>query len=519
MSNGGAKAPMWKINDSLEWQLSPALDATTLALPIFTIVLADFGERNISYCYWKSTRRVRSALAGEQDLDILVARQDQHRAETVILARGFKLFPAVANRDHPSLLSFLGYDESASRLVHLHLHIRLIVGEPLLKNYRLPWEDLVLASAVRHPALPIRVLDPATEALLLAVRGCLELSRLDPVTLRNWRAVTCKFTLDRVDVASRVDRGALRDLAATLLGDDLAAMVVAAVCGEEHFERQRRFRRRMTRQLAVYRTYNGFEARLRAAWRALLWAAGKLNRHVFHLPRPWSRRAPGGGCVAAIVGVDGSGKTTVTAAIREWLGSEIDVVPIYFGTGAGRPSLLLRPFKLLLPLMTHVLKTKPKGASHGTVSDRPPGRIYSVLMMGWATIVAHEKRGKLVSARRGADRGMVVVTDRFPQDEIAGFNDGPLLTRLTNVPRWLRRFEAATYALARRLPPDLVIKLDVVPETAAKREPDMDPGVIGRRIEDLRRLTFASGRVITIDGEQPLKDVIRAVKREIWHLL
>jgi thymidylate kinase len=219
------------------------------------------------------------------------------------------------------------------------------------------------------------------------------------------------------------------------------------------------------------------------------------------------------------VGVDGSGKTTVTAAIREWLSSEVDILPIYFGTGAGRPSLLLRPFKLLLPLMTRILKTKPRGASHGNISDRPPGRMYSALLMGWATIVAHEKRGKLVSARRGADRGMVVVTDRFPQDEIAGFNDGPLLDRLSNVPRWLRRFETATYQLARRLPPDLVIKLDVVPETAAKREPDMDPGVIAHRIEDLRRLTFATARVITIDGEQPLKDVIRAVKREIWHLL
>lgn len=223
--------------------------------------------------------------------------------------------------------------------------------------------------------------------------------------------------------------------------------------------------------------------------------------------------------MVAIVGVDGSGKSTVTTAIREWLGAEIDVVPLYFGTGNGRPSLLLRPFKLMVPLIQRLIKVKPKGASHGKISNHAPGPLYSALMMLWAAIVAHEKRGKLLAARRGADRGLIVLTDRYPQDEIVEFNDGPLLSRLSSVPNWLRRFEASAYALSRRLRPDLVIKLDVLPETAARREPDMDPALISRRVADLRRLTFRGARAITVDAEQPLKDVIRAVKREIWRLL
>jgi thymidylate kinase len=114
---------------------------------------------------------------------------------------------------------------------------------------------------------------------------------------------------------------------------------------------------------------------------------------------------------------------------------------------------------------------------------------------------------------------LIVLTDRYPQDEIVEFNDGPLLNRLGSVPNWLRRFEASAYALSRRLRPDLVIKLDVSPETAAQREPDMDPALISRRIADFRRLTFRGARVTTINAEQPLKDVIRAVKCEIWRLL
>lgn len=501
------------------WSTPPEPCAGMLMLPIIATLLTDFSQQNVSYSYWKSLRRLYSVLTAERDLDLLVAAHDLHRAEAILLARDFKLFPSIANRDHPSLLSFLGYDDSSGRLVHVHLHIRLVVGQQLLKEYHLPWEDVLLARATSHSVVPIRTLDATTEALMLAVRGGLELTRLDPVMLRTWDATTRKFAMDRIHVASRVDPTALRELATALLNEELGGMVVDVINADRPLERQRRFRRLLARHLAIYRAYNRFEARLRIALRTVPWLVGNVNRHVLHLPRPWSRRAPGGGRVVAIVGVDGSGKSTVTTAIREWLGAEIDVVPLYFGTGDGRPSLLLRPFKMMVPLIQRLIKTKPKGASHGKISNRAPGPLYSALLMVWAVMVAHEKRGKLLAAQRGADRGLIVLTDRYPQDEIVEFNDGPLLNRLSSVPNWLRRFEASTYALSRRLRPDLVIKLEVRPETAARREPDMDPVLIGRRIADLRRLTFRGARVVTVDAETPLKDVIRAVKREIWRLL
>ena len=519
LSKRADNATMPAVDSHPIWSIPRAPDAGMLMLPIIETLLTDFSQQNICYCYWKSGRRLYSVLTAERDLDLLIAAHDLHRAEAILLARDFKLFPSIANRDHPSLLSFLGYDESSGRLVHVHLHIRLVIGQQLLKEYHLPWEDVLLARAVSHSLVPIRMLDATTEALMLAVRGGLELTRLDPVTLSTWDATTRKFAMDRIHVAARIDPTALRELATALLNAELAAMVVDVINADQPLEHQRRFRRHLARHLAIYRTYNPFEARLRSALRTVQSVVGKLNRNVLHLPRPWGRRAPGGGRVVAIVGVDGSGKSTVTRAIQEWLGAEIDVVPIYFGTGDGRPSLLLRPFKLMVPLIRRLIKTKPQGASHGKISNRAPGPLYSALMMVWAVVVAHEKRGKLLAARRGADRGMIVLTDRYPQDEIIEFNDGPLLNRLSNAPNSLRRFEASAYALTRRLRPDLVIKLDVFPETAARREPDMDPALISRRIADLRGLTFRGARVITVDAEQPLKDVIRAVKREIWRLL
>ena len=494
-------------------------DFSSSALSLLLVLLDDFEREGITYCYWKSSRRVDAALAGETDLDLLVDRIDRHVAEHLLAVRGYKFCPPIASRDHPALASYIGYDDPSGRLVHVHLHFNLVSGAALLRDYRLPWESTVLARAVRHRRFPIRILDPASEALLITVRSALELRRADPVAIRHWSDIKRKFALDREAIAARLDPASFRDRVSKIFDGDTTDIIVESFFAQHPLERQTRLCRRIRKALAPHRAYNCVEAHLRSWARAADCALRSLNRHVLHAPRLWNRRAPGGGHVVAVIGVDGSGKSTVTATVRDWLGAEIDVMPIYFGTGDGRPSLAFRPFKMIVPLVTWCLRTKPRGASHGRISDRPPGILYSAMMMVWATAVAVEKRGKLRATQRGASRGLVVVADRYPQDEDLEYSDGPLLPRLAYAPGWLRRFEMRCYALARRLPPDLVLKLEVKPKTAARREPDMHPAVIRQRIAAAHGLAFPGARVVRVNAEQPLKDVIRAAKREIWRLL
>ena len=488
-------------------------------LVAFETVLGDFHEQGIRYCCWKSSQRVASAMLGDSDLDLLVGENDQYSAERVLLENGFKRFQAVPNRDDPAITCYLGFDEASGRLVHIDLYSRLVTGERLLKNYRIPWERELLAHSMRHPTLPVQILEPAMEALVLVVRVCLELQRTDLVTLRHWNATQQKFATDRDALRQCVDRDQLRQLAGELLGEPLADAVVETFYGGRALGGLESLRSRIKAHFAPHRTYNAFEARLRSTWRTVLWLAGGANKRWGHLPRPWSRRAPGAGKVVALLGVDGSGKSTQLAASRAWLGAEVDVMPIYFGTGDGRPSLILWPLKTLLPLISALLPERPRGSSHGCVTDKAPGRVYSFLLVGWATVVAVEKHFKLLKAHRAASRGLMVLADRYPQDADLAYNDGPLLHRLTGIPDWLRRFEARAYALATRLPPDLILVLDVSPETAARREPSMDPAVILDRIGRVRCLEFPGARVVRINGERPLPDVVTAVKREIWRLM
>jgi len=224
-------------------------------------ILAEFHRQHLSYCYWRSTRRVSAALSGNSDLDLLIARDAQQRCQTILLSGGFKLFPDTANRLHPALCSYLGYDEPSGRIVHVHVHSHLAVGEALLKNYLLPWEAAILARAALHPTLPIKVLDPADEALLLVARGSLERRRTDPVALRHWTATSRKFELDRQQLRERLEPATLRNRAHAVFADDVADMVVDGIFYGLPLERQSRLQRRIRRELAAYRTFNAVEAR------------------------------------------------------------------------------------------------------------------------------------------------------------------------------------------------------------------------------------------------------------------
>jgi hypothetical protein len=140
-------------------------------------------------------------------------------------------------------------------------------------------------------------------------------------------------------------------------------------------------------------------------------------------------------------------------------------------------------------------------------------------MVVWATLAAIEKRGKLLKAFRASQRGMLVLTDRYPQDENVDFNDGPLLPRVSRAPAFLRRFEARAYRLSRKIRPDLILRHKVTPETAARREPSMDRAVIEQRVAEIARLRFADAFTVELDSEKSFPEVIRAAKREIWRVL
>ena len=123
------------------------------------------------------------------------------------------------------------------------------------------------------------------------------------------------------------------------------------------------------------------------------------------------------------------------------------------------------------------------------------GRLRAGARVPWALALSLEKRGKLRRMVRARDRGMIVVCDRFPQTEIPGFNDGPLLAHWRGHPsglcRALAAWEARPYVeAASSSTPDLVMKLAVTPIVALARRPEMSFDEVVRRVRAVHRLRY-----------------------------
>lgn len=487
--------------------------------PLYRRLFDALERAGVEWSSWKSRQRLPGVFAGRVDLDLLIARPDRQEAARVLTECGFKHVPDISSRDDPAMMSFLGFDETVSGLLHVHAHFRLIMGPPLFKNDRLPCEAAFLARSRCLPGSRLRVLSAEDAALLLFVRAQLELGRFDPVAFKHHKKLMEKFRNDFSELKPELDAGAVRRVAAEVFDMALAERIAQAIAAPDPVAASSQLRRKVARALAQYRSYGGLEATIRSVARTAIFLFGAVNRRRLRLPRAWGRRAPGGGLVIAFVGVDGSGKSTATTTVCNWLGAETDALKIYFGTGDGASSFALAPFKAMAGYFARFVKTKPKGASHGQVSDSPPGPLYSLLFALWAIVVALDKQHKLTLAQRAIRRGFIVVTDRYPQSEIESFNDGPLLYRLPQAPGWLRRLEDSVYMCASRAPPDLVIKLHVGAETLARREPDMLPALIDERVASLERLRFQGARTVDIDARAPLDEVTSAVKRAVWNVL
>lgn len=497
-------------------------ETATMALAVVRALLDRLHGQKLQYCHWKSNEHVAAAVQGLTDLDVLVENGRSDDLQRSLAESGFRRFQATALTAYPAVEDYLGFDEATGRIVHLHLHHRLTLGQKHLKGYRLPWEDEVLASSRLDPQNGIFTSAPEMELLLHLVRDALKLRLRSRLALWLGRASTQgDFAREFAFLVERVDVEAVVALALRLIGPACEASLRRILQDGITSRDRLAFAAAVRPALSRYRTYGAVTASVLMALREMFWTLGGISRRKFHWALPMRRVSPRGGAVVVFLGSDGAGKSTASADAITWLGQKLDVVPIYFGSGDGPSSFLRKPLQIARFILN-------KGSANPT-GPREPRRTWRGGFKGfalvlWALALSIEKRGKLRRMIRARNRGLIVVCDRFAQNQTDGFNDGKLLGLLAKSPsrfvRSLAAFEARPYQDALLDPPDLVIKLIASPGMALARRPDMTQAEIERRIATVRALIFpAHTRVAEIDADQPLDEVLRAVHRLVWKVL
>ncbi len=508
------------------------------------MVVADLFDRlhaaEVRYCHWKSNEHLDASMAGATDLDLLVDRRDVAAFAHVAGAAGYKRFVARIGRGYAGIEDYLGFDPASGKLVHLHVHYQLTLGERYLKGYRLPWEDVCLETRRLDDAFGVHVADPHLETLILLVRAALKLRWRDRLALRRTRPALPGPALRELRwLAERTDTGRLRAVARPLVGEHAAALLVRLAKGPAPTRADLyALLRSAEPAFGEYRLYRPPAAALRLWTRELTarWSALRA-RHLGGTSHA-RRVAPHGGAHIAIVGADGAGKSTLTGEVIGWLARDLAVIGTYGGSGQGPASPLRRVLRRVARLVRPLLgrggaprAPLPAPASPPARPDGPalppdasPSAVRLAGRVTMALALAREQRRNAMRARRARARGVVVVSDRLPQRQFAGLNDGPRLTAWRDAGpaplRWAARVEDAAFRSMAAAPPDLVIKLRVAPEVALRRKPDTPPAQLYRKTEIIGELRFPPAtRVVDVDANRPLEQVLLSVKRAVWESL
>ena len=128
------------------------------------------------------------------------------------------------------------------------------------------------------------------------------------------------------------------------------------------------------------------------------------------------------GALVAIIGSDGSGKSTVSGALDKWLRYKLDSHLVYMGSGDGRAGWLngLRR-KVSGRLRSARRKGSRAGPPQAEAQSGFAARVYRLLDL----LLLRRKLRLLRRCRRLAEGGSVILLDRYPQDQFAAISDGP----------------------------------------------------------------------------------------------
>lgn len=218
----------------------------------------------------------------------------------------------------------------------------------------------------------------------------------------------------------------------------------------------------------------------------------------------------------AVVGADGSGKSTICAALlgvcREYGPADTRHLGIKSGVLGRRIAAL----PLIGPLLFRKI-TKNAVAARDK-EKKLPGLPTALVIYVFSAL--RLRRFKAVLALR--KDGIIILSDRYPQTDVPGFFDGPGLSAARAegmIAAWLSRRERAHFDWMVSHAPSLVIRLNVDLETAFARKPDHRYASLKAKIEAVPKLTYGPARIVELDSCEPVETVIARAEVEVRALL
>lgn len=465
-------------------------------------------KEEINYCHWKSNLLLNEALDGYDDLDLLVAREDNAKFEMAIFALGFK----EGSNKHitfSSIKHFYGFDVKSGNILHLHVYTQIKTGPSWTKSMRFDFETYFLQNLVKHES-GMRVPKKHIEFVLFIIRVMMKYSKVNEYMLIQKE--TERTPKEIAYLLEGMNRKKL---------DAFLALYFPEISQEQLFEyveiiKEGTFFKRfiaantLKYRLSRYRNQGILEESIENM-RQLSYRV--VNKIFFKQ----KKKLHSSGTLIVVAGLDATGKTTITNELKKWLGKNFTISLVHFGKP---PSTFLTfPINLAIRLMR---KKSSNSTLRSSVKNEQSAK--SMLYLIRQVALAYDRYSLIKKQWQKASNGEIVLCDRY-KSEAFGVMDSKRLNpdNYEGFKKRLAEVENRLYAIMPE--PDVLFYLNVPVAVAVKRNEERikegkeSEAFIKIRHEENKDLTYKAKLNYKIDTNQEYADVIEDIKSKIWRIL
>ncbi|MCF6193438.1 MAG: hypothetical protein L3J46_03800 [Kangiellaceae bacterium] len=219
--------------------------------------------------------------------------------------------------------------------------------------------------------------------------------------------------------------------------------------------------------------------------------------------------------VIAVIGCDGSGKSTLSADLILQLQKKCPVELVYLGQSSGRIAEWIGELPLIGARFQRYLETKAAKTNEKKKSE--PDGITALVIYLLSKWRLHKFRKML----KLNNKKVLIITDRYPQAEVTGFNVDGTGLNLSLSKTWfakkLATREQEMYRWMSAHVPALLIRLNIDAETAHARKPDHKMDRLEAKIAVIPNLHFNHATILDLDSREPydamLKSALKATNQ------